>query len=78
MCLVYFGRLTIKETNRIITLFANPCSLENTMPYKIQRRKMSSTFAMFLPASQGTEPAGERLSGNIGKTTELTFFENIR
>ncbi len=35
---------------------------------------MNSTFAMFLTASQGSEPAGERISGNIGKTTELTFF----
>ncbi len=39
---------------------------------------MNYTFAMFLPASQGTEPAGGRISGKFGKTTELTFFENIR
>ena len=74
MCLAYFGRLTIKETNRIITLFANPCSLENTMPYKIQRRKTNSTFAIYLPASQGTEPAGERISGNIGENNKAYFF----
>ncbi len=48
------------------------------MPYKIQRRKMNSTFAMFLSASQRTEPAGERTSGTFGRTTELASIENIR
>ncbi|MCX4359372.1 MAG: hypothetical protein OSJ22_07030, partial [Rikenellaceae bacterium] len=55
-------------------LFANICSLEDTMPHKIQRRKMSSTFAMFLPASQWTEPAGDRISGNIGENNKAYFF----
>ena len=48
------------------------------MLHKIQRRKMNFTFAIFLPASQGTEPAGERTSGTFGRTTELASIENIR
>ncbi len=39
---------------------------------------MNSTFAIYLPASQGTEPAGGRISGKFGKTTELASIENIR
>ena len=35
---------------------------------------MNSTFAIYLPASQGTEPAGGRISGNIGENNGTYFY----
>lgn len=73
MCLTYFCNLTIKETNCILQH-----SLAIPVPYKIQRREMNCTIAIYFTASQGPEPAGERISWNIEKATELESIEYIR
>ncbi len=53
-------------------------SLAIPVPYKIQRREMNCTIAIYFTASQGPEPAGERISWNIEKATELESIEYIR